>query len=392
MAEGSHADGNSEGFRSEQDYTRHYRTVDEASCDWDDTPMLSRRRPDWDERLDPRPITCTSTQRQSARTPICTPNRTPNRTPIRTPDRFDGKTSWVNYWAHFQSVMEMQEWNEDTAVQQLASSLRDSACRVLYPKPMTEDGKTRTFLLSELVQRLNRKYGPGGMAENYLCQIKQRQQKREESLIELAEDVQQLATLAYPEAPAHFLERLTISHFKDAVRDGDVRAAIHRHQPVSLESALTAALDAENWNRMERERKQVSVRSVGETFQPPMVQPQYITKAEVAGLLKDQQQGFQDTLTKLVKDLKIGNKRGNKRRPLLCWSCNKEGHRAAECTSSNFNGPHHAPQWEQPNWMGPTNAANYPPPVPNNTTQQTGYPPYPPPQVSHPYNRTTMNQ
>ena len=73
---------------------------------------------------------------------------------LRMPDRYAGKTSWIDYDAHFQAIKEINNWDNEEAARILASCLQGPACRVLYPTPVG-----RHLSLHELMSRLNRKYG-----------------------------------------------------------------------------------------------------------------------------------------------------------------------------------------------------------------------------------------
>ena len=379
----------------------HYNLVDQVTGsqpdanDWDESMLMSRDRPDWDDVLQQqaarRSLSPTPQVLRGNHRNLQEPYRQPSQHRAvrheRVPDRYDGKGSWTNYFAHFQAVMEINEWNADEAAHHLAGSLRDTACRVLYPKPITPDGRERKFTLQELVGRLNRKYGPGGMAENYLSLLKQRQQQRGENLQTLADDVQQLSLQAYPEAPYSFLERLTINHFKDAVADAEVRAAIHRQNPRTLEEAVNAALDAENWQKIERSRRNVvpvPVRQIQTQEQP---QVEYVTKKEVANLFEIQRKSLEDMMAGLMKERRKGNRRGKQ---LTCWNCGQQGHKAQQCpTQGNEPRPHHNTQhnnMHQYQWrsqpVGPVHQ-NFPPPP-----QSQPPPPQsqPPPMNQYPLN------
>jgi hypothetical protein len=192
------------------------------------------------------------------------------------------------------------------------------------------------------------------MAENYLSTLKQRVQKKGENLLDLADDIQQLSLQAYPEAPYNFLERLTIGHFKDAVSDADVRSAIHRNNPKTLDGAVNAALDAENWLKIEKDRKGITaIRQVGQNS-TNAIAPEYITKMEMTKILEKQQA----TLKAMMGDIMIKkDSSSSRRKPLKCWSCNQLGHRADQCHQNGQrphpNGPRpHPNQWSQPQ-MGP---------------------------------------
>ena len=310
------------------------------------------------------------------------PPRVPPRPPARRerlPDRYDGKTPWLDYWAHFQSMMDLNRWSSAEATQHLAGSLRDGACRVLYPRPLNRDGTERQFTLHELVDRLNRKYGPDGLAENYLALLKARRQQRGETLQELADDIEKLSLQAYPEAPISFRERLMITHFQDSIVHADIRAAVHRAHPATLTAAVAAALDQEGWQKVELGRS-APVRAVN-------ANTRYVTKEdlqEVVASLKDfvlatGQQKQREKTTKAPK----------------CYRCGVPGHRWRQCSAPGVDprvdlnmtrshpGSSHRLMGPGPRYAPPLQIQNPSLPPPPLQYQNPSLPP-PPPQNQNP--------
>ena len=335
---------------------RKYRVVDSVGeTDWDDGPLMSRTR-DWDDWDNPDPSQHPARRLNIGPSPQ---QERPSTRRSREPDRYDGSTPWIQYAAHFDAISNINGWSDVEASRQLAASLRGSACRVLYPKP-TQYGRAREFTLHELVGRLNRRYGPGHLADNYLSMLKSRQQRQKETLPELAEDVQDLTLKAYPEAEVKFLDRLTIMHFRDAIREPDIREAVHRSKPASLDDALAAALEAENWKQLESKRGGTSY--VRQVTAPalPIADP---NQQRMDALQSDVKQ-----LAEMMANFMTAEKRkprggARPRRPLICWTCQQPGHKANVC----------------PGGAGGNPSAGMPPPPPAGPPyQQFG----PPPQIT----------
>ena len=167
----------------------------------------------------------------------------------RIPDRFDGTTSWRDYWAHFEACWNLNEWSADEAVFVLAASLSKSACKVLNPKPRDSHGKVRGFTIDELKGRLERRYGPGELADIFLAQLKTRRQDQQESIQELGEAIGELVQQAYPDVPNEFQERVAVVHFTDAIIESEIRATLFRSRPTSLDEA-TIALETESFMQL----------------------------------------------------------------------------------------------------------------------------------------------
>ena len=64
-----------------------------------------------------------------------------------------------------------------------------------------------------LIVALEARFGNAHQAKVHRMKLKSRVRKREESLIGLAEDVEKLIWLAYPEADVMMMELLGVDHF-----------------------------------------------------------------------------------------------------------------------------------------------------------------------------------
>ena len=85
-----------------------------------------------------------------------------------------------------------------------------------------------------LVAVLESRFGSAHQAELNRTKLRNRVRRREEGLPELAEDVERLARLAYPEAQPALLEVLVKDQFIDALSDEDMRLRIRQGHPRTL--------------------------------------------------------------------------------------------------------------------------------------------------------------
>ena len=84
------------------------------------------------------------------RTPPVPPRPTTQKVSFQKADKYDGTTPLRQYLAHFKAVQAVNQWSDPKTACQRAASLRGSACRVLYPKPVNGNGMERPFMLQEL--------------------------------------------------------------------------------------------------------------------------------------------------------------------------------------------------------------------------------------------------
>ena len=76
--------------------------------------------------------------------------------------------------------------------------------------------------------------------------LRTRTRKRGEGLPELAEDIERLTRLAYPDAPASMIEVLARDQFLDALPEEDLQVKVQQGRPPTLHQALEASLELES--------------------------------------------------------------------------------------------------------------------------------------------------
>ena len=166
------------------------------------------------------------------------------------PDRFDGRVPWGEYLSHFEACRMANGWDNEQSRIFLAASLRGPALKALGNKA----GNSSSLSYQELIRILEKRFGPGQLAENYLLELRYRRQGPKESIQELGQAVGELSRLAYPELPDEAQERLARTHFLEAIEDQSVREGVFRSKPCTLDEAIQAALSTDNFYRLEEQR------------------------------------------------------------------------------------------------------------------------------------------
>ena len=115
----------------------------------------------------------------------------------------------------------------------LAVSLRGTAATVL-----TNLHPTRRQNYEALTAALDSRFGVAHQTELNRMRLKARSRHRDETLADLAEDVERLVRLAYPEATEAMVEVLAKDQFVDALPEEDMRLRIRQNKPVTLRDAL----------------------------------------------------------------------------------------------------------------------------------------------------------
>ena len=157
--------------------------------------------------------------------------------PIQKPTVFDGRTPWDAYITQFEIAAEINDWKEAEKAAFLATSLKGQATTVLSNLPT----ESRAHFPS-LVAALESRFGNRRQAELHRMKLRSHVRRRDEILPELAEDVERLARLAYPDATVTVLETLSKDQFIDALMDDELRLRVAQ--------AKTSSLWGSSWDRV----------------------------------------------------------------------------------------------------------------------------------------------
>ena len=164
-------------------------------------------------------------------------------------DHYDGKTSWLDYLAHFEICSDINGWSRQQRTQYLSVSLRGMACQV-----MCSMLAAKRYDYVELVAALGRRFNPQNQNELFRVQLRNRTRKPSETLPELGQDLKNLVYRAYPTATTELLDTLGKDHFIDAINDEDIRWRVYQSKPVTLDDAICSAVELEAYKIAEEQR------------------------------------------------------------------------------------------------------------------------------------------
>ena len=149
----------------------------------------------------------------------------------------------------------MNGWSDAEKSAHLAISLRGAAATVLTN---LHPSQRRSY--EALTAALDSCFGVAHQTELNRSRLKARSRRREETLAELAEDVELLVRLAYPEAAESMVEVLAKDQFVDALPDEDMRLRIRQNKPATLRDALRLALELESYSQIASRQRTKLVR------------------------------------------------------------------------------------------------------------------------------------
>ena len=265
--------------------------------------------------------------------------------PLHRPAPFDGKSSWEAYSTQFELLSDLNHWSQTEKAVYLAVSLRGPALTVLTNLPA---GQRRDY--SALTRALQNRFGTGHQRELNRTKLRARFRHRDESLPALAEDVERLARLAYPDADDPMVLMLAKDQFIDALQDDDWKLRIRQLQPQTLQQALETALEMESYQlagrqgsrsvrgaQVESRRRHQSSSERGDS-----------AYSEVLQKLQECMGAFQQSLKSGASpSRRSGGTRSERRAKATCWNCKEKGHYRWECPKPASGAGSQDPQQQQ---------------------------------------------
>jgi hypothetical protein len=248
------------------------------------------------------------------------------------PEKYNGKhfKTWQSFIAHFEACKIHNNWSDPEACSWLAASLTGDTVLALGPNWAPDQHS-----YSELKKRLERCLGPCHSEENYIIEFRNRKRQPGESLPELGQAMRRLVMRAYPDMSLDSQEQLVKEQFKDAVDDGDLRAAIFRAKAKTLDQAVTAAVETECFLKAEKSRGRGKAGFVRMTETGvPEATNERLEKVEAQ--MESMLQLLQGMQT-LVSKQGVPNQKG-KGRP-TCFYCNDPGHFKMDCAKFKEDNP-----------------------------------------------------
>lgn len=257
---------------------------------------------------------------------------------LQRPAPYDGKSSWDAYRTQYEMLAGIHRWSDNQKATYLAVSLRGAAATVLtnLPPEQRRDYKA-------LAAALDSRFGSLHQKELNRMRLKTRTRRREETLPELAEDVERLTRLAYPDATEAMIEVLAKDQFIDSLPEEDMRLRIRQSRPESLRKALEAALELESYQLASKQRSRM-VREVR------LEDPRDPKRPRQQPSLEDREDLLQQLITTLKKCFQSSNPGRHQRRPprrrdgqtdrshITCWNCKEKGHLRRDCQKKTMAG------------------------------------------------------
>ena len=168
------------------------------------------------------------------------------------PQKFNGTDVFSDFLSQFEACKEYNRWTEREAAFQLYSCCHGDALNRL-----ATDGVTpKTSSYSDLVEVLEREFGPRECKSSYILELNQVKQNPGESVRELGNRVKKLASLAFrgkDMGSKRMREEMSLNSFTLALRRKDIRDTVFGAEFKTLKQAIDKAEYLESYHKRDDE-------------------------------------------------------------------------------------------------------------------------------------------
>lgn len=161
------------------------------------------------------------------------------------------KTDWADYLPQFLKIAEWNCWSTFEMATQLIMSFEGKSLKLLGQ--FDEDTKDN---FHKLAYALNKYFDPSEQVESWKLKFKSRKRLRNESLLDLANDIKRLASKAYPNFHMEMQNMLILDQFIDSVKNEvDLYKHLRYGRPKSIDQAVSLGLEYEIVEQTEKLQK-----------------------------------------------------------------------------------------------------------------------------------------
>ena len=260
--------------------------------------------------------------------------------PVLTPDAYTGEGSWDDWLDHFESVAEVNKW--DNAAKLLWLRVRMTGRAQTAFKQLSEETRSE---YPACIKGLRERFEPECKKELYLAEFQTRCKRKTESWAAFAEDLKTLDNKAFPTLQEDAKQQLALTHYLGQLDNPQISFNVKQKRPKTLDEAVSATLELESYlltppqacsqTVSSNPSSNVSVIAGVKETQDSMMQilskmMERLDKLESAQATPPSRQSYrprQGTFTTPRRNSTTT------KAPVICLRCGKEGHYAKGCAA-----------------------------------------------------------
>ena len=162
--------------------------------------------------------------------------------PVLTPDPYSGEGSWDDWIDHFESVAEINRWDDAAKLLWLRVRLTGRA-QTAY-KQLSEEARAS---YGACKAALRERFEPASKKELYLAEFQTRSKRVNEGWAAFADDLKVLANKAFPQLQTDAKEQLALNHYLGQITDHQIAFNVKQKRPRTLDEAVSATLELESY-------------------------------------------------------------------------------------------------------------------------------------------------
>lgn len=145
--------------------------------------------------------------------------------PLVIPEPFNGETKWEEWLYHFESVADVNEWDEAKKLK-LKTRLTGRAQTAFQRLP--EETKAA---YEGSKKALAERFEPKSRQGRYQAELQSRRKRKTEGWADLADDLSRLADKAYPELQAEARATLALNQYLQQIEHPQVAFSVRKQNP-----------------------------------------------------------------------------------------------------------------------------------------------------------------
>ena len=243
--------------------------------------------------------------------------------PALLPEKFDGNQNFDHWVSHFETVSEINKWNDMEKLLWLHVSMKGKAY-VAY-ECLAYETRQRYQTVRDALQE---RFEPLNKAELYKIEFNNREKKMEEDWADYADDLLTLVRKAFPSLDERSLEQIALDKYMSNLCDPNISFEVKKRRPQTLREAVHVTIELNTYllaiNKTHKDSDKVELSQNSSTN----IATQNFNN-DIVDLLKHVE-AISQTLSKHQEVLA---QKPRTCKPVSCYRCGEVGHYARGCAT-----------------------------------------------------------